>query len=100
MLSGWVERGLGFRLHVCQYKVPTLKVAAERGRGATFGPNSVGGSQSMSGIEETKCEGGSGWASEGLDVLRWGIEVDTTGTRLWKGIRRVLSVPQAVEWKG
>ena len=58
----------------------------------------------MSGREETKCEDVSGWASEDLGDLRWGIEVDTTGTLGNAALEGYLTcsecVSQAVEWKG
>ena len=41
----------------------------------------------MSEREETKCEGGCGWATGSASVSRWGAEVDTTGIAGTTGIR-------------
>ena len=103
---GWVELGLGFRLYIRQYEVPTLKVAVGRSGGEVrrLAQTALGGSKSMSGREETKCEGVSEWASEDPCALRWGRQADTTGTdrnaALEEYLTRSECVPQAVEWKG
>ena len=83
MLSdGWGEpvEQLGRRsqLHVCESKVPTLKVVVEHGIAGGRCDDRGGVSGSVGG-EETKCGRRWGWASRDIGVSLWDTEADITG---------------------